>query len=82
MGYSFRVGAGTCCHFLRPMAWRIQLERSGARHARNFAVTCRGLRAQARYGFDEREDMSDPAPSFPMSAGLSTPRQVRDYLRF
>ncbi|KAL5508014.1 MCX1 [Sanghuangporus vaninii] len=62
------------------MAWRIRIERSTTRYARSIYALRRGLRTQARYGYDERDELTDTAPSFTVSAGLSTPRQLVQYL--
>ncbi|OCB88847.1 ClpX, ATPase regulatory subunit [Sanghuangporus baumii] len=62
------------------MAWRIRIERSTTRYARSIYALRNGLRTQARYGYDERDELTDPAPSFTVSAGLSTPRQLVQYL--
>ncbi|KAL5527626.1 hypothetical protein ACEPAG_6427 [Sanghuangporus baumii] len=62
------------------MSWRIRIERSTAQYARSIYALRRGLRTQARYGYDERDELTDPVPSFTVSAGLSTPRQLVQYL--
>ncbi|EJD01194.1 ClpX, ATPase regulatory subunit [Fomitiporia mediterranea MF3/22] len=65
--------------FFNTMAGRLWLKRANSRLVySSFALRC-GIRTQAHYGSDVREDLGETA-SFPRSAALSTPRQLAQYL--
>ena len=54
----------------------VQIRQAQTRIGHFARTSCRGLRTQAHYGYDSREELSDTPPLFPRHAGLSTPRQV------